>query len=269
MTAQRRRWGINIASLFPWSFGPGGPRRAWAIAQQAGFDGLQIMPMHGWDRPEEEVPSESVLSFEGAWNIGPLYRAMLRAIGWLDHPDPTIKDWLLFGANRERCHDWVLRTARHFNPAIYSQHSLGGWCSQPVEAHPELGRTPDEYLDYPGGIVWDTRHIRRLGRDGKAPPVTDNWRQFLLQLAVTNQIKLIHINASSAELAEAVFLSQTLYEESEFTEMLKGLHWQTRTTLPPVILELAPKPFSSRRKLSSHLAGIRDVLANEYFSDQS
>lgn len=259
MTAQRRQWGINIASLLPWSWGPAGPRRAWQIARKAGFDGLQILPFRGWDRPEVAIPTQSVISLESAWNTGPLSRALLRAIGRLDHPHPTIKDWLLFGASRERCHDWQLRAARHFRRAILSQHVVGGWHSHPIEIHPELGLSLDQYRAYPGGLVWDTRQVRRRGRDGALPPVTADWRGFLDGLAHHQIIRLIHINTTTDEVVEAAW-----HRETEFVAMLQRLARATPMSCP-VILELAPKPFWSPGKLAGYLAGIRSGLASEYF----
>lgn len=60
-----RKVGINTASLLPWSIGPRGPALSVEIAQAAGFNGLQILPLRGWTRETMAgIPQDFVLSWE-------------------------------------------------------------------------------------------------------------------------------------------------------------------------------------------------------------
>jgi len=88
-----RKFGINIVSLFPWSWGKGGPQRCMSMATQAGFNGIQYLPMRGWGKVNGFEPK--IISFEDAWNWGPWWKVPRRLIG-LDEDAPRLLDWLVF-----------------------------------------------------------------------------------------------------------------------------------------------------------------------------
>jgi len=74
-----RKYGISVVSLFPWSWGPGGLQRAVSLAKVAGYDGVQALPLRGWDFSDLGRYSASILAYEDAWNNGSLWRAIWAA----------------------------------------------------------------------------------------------------------------------------------------------------------------------------------------------
>lgn len=215
-----RRYGVSAVSMFPYSWGPGGPLRAKRMAFEAGYSGIQAMPLRGWMNTPLKHWEGSVLSFEDAWNYGPVWQIPLRHLG-LKSDGPTLMDWLLFGS----------RVSPYFPNAIPSVHhkQLG----VATEIHPELSTSVFEYLDYTeagGKLVWDTWHVRRPYRDGK-PGIRD-WRELMDRLP-SESIALIHVHVTKDDLQG--FMSAA----GELTHMLRRLRLKVSKSVPAII-EIAP-----------------------------
>lgn len=86
-----RKYGISVVSLFPWSWGLGGPQRGLHIAIEAGYDGIQYVPMWGWG--SNLGLGRYVISYEDAWNYGPVWQVLMRHLG-LRSNAPTLLDLL-------------------------------------------------------------------------------------------------------------------------------------------------------------------------------
>jgi len=236
MEKNKRIFGVNIATLFPWSWGPWGFHASLALALSAGFDGLQILPMRGWGNiclTEEE--KQRVIAMEDAWNGGKLRYALWREAAIIWHRKkgksmgmewerfPRLHDWLLFGS-------WVKSyevMRNHINTfdlgQIVTYHIWNR--NLPVEICPENATMfPEGPINYPPGIVLDTEHLTRCGRHGQ--PAID-WKKLLDRLD-SNQVKFIHVKPHAPEVAE-------------LRKMLLALAELTHDSRCPIILEASPR----------------------------
>lgn len=215
-----RKFGVNVVSLWPWSLGPRGPERAIKMAKEAGFDGVQALPMKFWSYKRIKQWEKDVISWEDAWNCGPLWKVPLRHLGFLDAPAPTVVDWAMFGK----------KTSPIFPDAIASMHHFGDGVS--AEIHPELATNHQAYLNHcaqGGMLTWDTYHVTRPHRQtGKH---INQWETLLMRIPAEN-IALIHVHPARNN-------TEALVQGSSFLiPMLEKLGRKTSDT--PVILEVFP-----------------------------
>lgn len=188
-----RRIGVNVVTLLPFSLGKFGLGRASLLAYEAGFDGLQIMPLRDWGHITfSGISAKRIISFELAWNCGSLFGAVLRHLHLAGENKPRLRDWLLF----EKCDIASYRTDlifQHYRKtSLFVSHDVAH--VGVMEMNPENKLAPAIYANYARGICWDTEHIIRPGRHGE-PPVTDNWRNLLDK--VGRNIRLIHVKSSA------------------------------------------------------------------------
>lgn len=180
-----RTIGISQASLFPYSWGPGGLARAWALAKEAGFDGLQILPLRYCDR-SSSIPQDAVLSIEGPWNSGSLWGALRRHMGRAGEEEPLLLDWLLFGGKKEAA-KLFRRLAGSFNQAMNVIHTPGSLYDI-FEVNPEAKMSIAE-IQKIGALCLDNCHIQRKGRHGE-PRISAR----LIELLEPSQVQLLHYN---------------------------------------------------------------------------
>jgi hypothetical protein len=241
-----RKIGINVVSMVPFSLGRGGLARALGIASEAGFDGLQLLPLRFWNAfTFFDILKEKIISFELAWNCGSIWGAILRHSHLTGEENPTLKDWILFGKCEtvEDCAELIFRNFQKTSMFVTHDTVHAGV----IEMHPELEMMADDYADYHHGLVWDTEHVLRFGHHGE-PPVTLDWIDFLEE--VKGNIHLIHAKP----------FSMFHRKEHEYEAMLTMLGEKTKC---PVIFEGKP-PFStmlSRRKMISWLKEQRTFLS--------
>jgi len=236
-----RKYGLNTVSLWPWSLGSFGPFRSIEMASKAGFDGIQALPMRLWDYRFKGDWARYVISYEDAWNYGPLWKALLREIGLMGEPAPTLLDLFLFG--RERM--------LPFPNAIFSVHH--GLKHPPktavvTEIHPELWTDTQSYVDYSqlrGRLCWDTWHVRRPHR--KTGATIGSWRELLILLPA-EAIGLIHVHPTKEEIPG--FLRG---ESSELTAMLVALRLKNPNC--PAIIEVFP-PLAGKIQTIAFVANI-------------
>lgn len=62
----KRQIGLSNLSLLPWSIF-WGPEKTWAVAREAGFDGLKVNPLRGWHGVKIHHAEIPVLAFEAPW----------------------------------------------------------------------------------------------------------------------------------------------------------------------------------------------------------
>lgn len=237
---EERLYGVNTVSMWPWSVGKKGPERSIRIAKKAGYDGIQALPMKDWGYENVNNWRKNVISFEDAWNTGPLWKALLRHLGLTKSQAPTIFDWLVFGKLQ----------AYSYPNAI--------WCSHEVqygavtEIHPGLWKDPQKYVDYcwkeNGTLCWDTKHIRRFGKESSNG--LNDWRK-LLKWIPDKSIKLIHVQAFSKE-----ELNDFLQDKpTELDEMLQALRYKT---VAPAIVEVFP-PLKTPQGTVRYLKKMLDI----------
>jgi hypothetical protein len=225
-----RRYGISVVSLWPWTMR--GPKFTVSMAQEAGFDGIQVLPMRLWKHSEREGWEDAVISWEDAWNYGPLWQAVLRTFGVSLEGAPTLLDLALFSR----------RHIPPFRKAIPSWHNFVNW--YPVEIHPELSLDVSDYQKYcsmGGSLVWDTYHVVRP--HGKTGESFGDWRK-LLRMLPKGSISLIHVHVVQEDVSG--FLGGT----SKTLEMLDAL--AVAAPGVPAILEIAP-PLRGYRDTIAHL----------------
>lgn len=235
---KERLFGVNVASLLPYSLGKYGFKRSIKIAVDSGFDGLHILPLRGWNNiPKRGIPQKYIISFQEAWNGGSFISAIRREFKqrttgkYLDEQNPLLIDWLLFGSWRNSYAKMELFFER-FPWAFYSYYRdpiVRRGLKELIELCPELGWNGVrrlQRLHEPTGFVWDVEHITRKGRQGE-PPLTKDWRSLLDKLK-PEEIKLIHVTTN-------------LHEIAELPEMLRALAEKTSETMCPIILEDKPR----------------------------
>ena len=243
MTSLTRKYGVSVVSLFPWSWGPGGLQRAVSLAGQAGYDGVQALPLRGWDFSTLNQYADRILAYEDAWNSGPLWRAIGRHLRLVDpRRAPTLLDWLLF--------------ARLRMPAVSGSmqvsHVIGSERG-PIEIHAELSTSLDFYRAQRGGLCWDTLHVRRPHRwtDESMP----DWRDLLKRLPA-NAIQLIHVHPN---VSEVMSLGRRGHESSELADMLKALRDRAPDAL--AIVEVAPRLYPTPGETAMFAKHLREAVS--------
>jgi len=238
-----RRFDVSVASLVPWSLGSGGPVRAYQMAVDAGFNGLQLLPLRGWSMDSvRRLPNRGVIAWEGAWNYGSLWKVVQRVTGRAgeDHPLPI--DWVVFG--RDPMDPQIF--GRCFQNALHVSHDSRERQSV-YELHPE-GGLPTTGL---ASLCWDTWHTRRPYRNGDPSPF--QWKRLLEKWK--DQIALIHVHPVGPEIS-SLLAGQT---KGELQDMLRLLATQTKTQVS-IVLEVAPT-FGTRAQAVRYLSQLRQSIA--------
>lgn len=234
-----KRFLVNVVSLVPFSLGTYGLERAFDISQRAGFDGLYALPIKGWKGINDKL---GIVSYEGAWNYGSLYRAVRRTLGIESEPSPTLIDWLLFGSNPLR----ILEQIREGIPSAYQVvHEPDD--KYPLELSPEIGFT--EHIDYKPGVVVDTYHIRRVGRHGEQSFVS--WEYLFARIRNFSQV---HVHLTNEE-ERLLFIGKT---PSELGKMLRYLG---RIDISDWVLEVKPV-IGTKSFVIKRLETLRDNVSN-------
>ena len=235
----RRVYGLNVVSLWPYCLGLRGPEVAIEMADTAGFEGIQVLPMKGWSYKNIRKWESRVISFEDAFMYGPLWKAVLRQLGILGEPAPLIVDWLLFGRKVSPFFPNAIPVVHHWQRGVA------------VEIHPELSTSLEEYMDFcanGGRFCWDTLHVRRRKRDGS--PGIDDWKK-LLQALPEGAVELIHVHPKKAEIS--AFLGG---DSTELREMLRLLGLKFPGI--PAVVEIFP-PLKSPKKTLKELSDVLTV----------
>lgn len=216
-----RKYGVSVFSLFPWSLGPKGPERSVKMAREAGFDGVQALPMKWWSYERVDNWQKYVLAYEDAWNYGPLWQVPLRYLG-IRPKGPTALDWITFGK----------AASTSFPDAILSAHHMQRGVA--TEIHPELSTDIEEYDRYcreGNKVCWDTYHVRRSKRDGT--PGIEYWTNLIKRIPVHRSIELIHVHPVKSEMEKFM-----VYGGGELVAMLLVLKRLAPTAT--AIIEVAP-----------------------------
>lgn len=234
-----RQFGVSVVSLWPWSVGLYGPERSIKMAKQAGFDGIQALPMKFWSYKRIHQWEKDVISWENAWNYGPLWQVPLRLLGQMRDPAPTALDWGMFG-----------RKTFPVSPnAIASMHHFGEGVS--TEIHPELAINHEVYLEHckKGGLLtWDTHHVARAHR--QTGERINQWIDLLEQIPSEN-LALIHVHPARSD------VKGLLQGQSYLSPMLEKLG--RKTDKAPIILEVFP-PITSYRRTVEFARSILEAI---------
>lgn len=230
-----RKYGISAVSFFPWCLGPGGHCRTIEMALAAGFNGIQALPLRGWDLEELGNLSDYVISVENAWNYGPIWQVPLRHLGIMPNA-PTLKNLIfkraaLDGQFAQKIeHDWTSGALVEISPKLETRESV---------------YVRKAYKEYK--FVWDTRHIRE--------EEMGDWRKFLYFLPF-DSIGLVHVQPIGRETEELI---QGI---GDLPEMLRALNERIEPTVP-VILELHPKlaKLTTPKSTIRWAAELRDATA--------
>ncbi len=234
----RRIYGINVVSMFPWSLGTKGQVRSVEFARNAGFDGIQVLPMRGWSYEDIQLWEPYVISFEDAWNYGSLEKALLRMFGVLRDPAPTLLDWLLFGKKYSTFFPGAITVVHH--------EQIGGAAGRVAETSPAIWGDIQSCIDYTkrgGKLCWDTLHVRSIG--------SGNWRELLASVPKSS-VSLIHAHPTVSEINSLLG-----GKELELTRMLLSLG---RKTSSPVIVEVAPRFWLTSKSMVKYLMNVRKAV---------
>ena len=231
-----RKFGVSVISILPYSLGPNGLGRSIEIAKGIGLDGVQALPLYGWD--PKLFPKKGVLSIEQAWNLDDNY-----------YPN-IIRNYLLF--DREYRSFYLYNKLYVKYP--YATRAMPGVYTDPVEIHPELKFSEEEYLKAEYPIVFDTLHTRRNGINGE-PPITTDLIRFISQIG--KRIHLIHLRLDDEEEVQ-------LSKQDEHSEIVKIVRTLNKFTKCNVIFELIPK-FQSKNQVIKRLKGMY-LATNKYLN---
>jgi len=186
------RIGVNIASMLPWAAVPViGLWIAGWISEKAGFSFWQVLPIRSVSVPALKKLHVSIRYVEPAWNATTLLGHLRGRLG--SENMPTMWQDVLFFPNPAVCSK-VFREVASLGVTFITHHVESGSL---VEFHPGLGISATELVRRaygPGGVVIDTRHIRRT-EAGDLRPANEYGADFaaLLPLSV-----LIHVQAWDA-----------------------------------------------------------------------
>ncbi len=216
-----RLYGLNVASLWPWSLGTYGPEKSIEMAKAAGFNGIHALPMKFWNYDRFKKWEKHVISYQDAYMYGPFWQTILRHLHIMGEPAPTIFDWLLFGKNYS-----TIMQALYVTPIV-----IDGAC---VEINPELSSNHRNFVRLAiSGVKFclDTYHIRRNNRTlGK---FFIDWENLLEYLPREN-VALIHVHPQKNEIAQLLKGDTT----SQIIRIMSTM--QNRFPNVPVIVEVFP-----------------------------
>ncbi len=215
-----RLYGINVVNLLPWSYGPGGMKRAIKLAGKAGFDGIQFLPLRGWKTTKLESYESKVISYQDAWNFGTFWETAARQL-FGRKQGPLFSNWVLF----------VNRASPVFTNAVFNAVKTTGYISVKfaLEIHPGLSTDIETYVilcEKGYHVCWDTWHARRPGFD--PDDRIEDWEKLLDQLP-NGAIRLIHVHLFPWE------LTRFLQGSGTTVNMLKRL--KQKAPLAPAIIE--------------------------------
>jgi len=222
-----RKFGVSVISMLPYSLGPNGLGRSIEIAVNAGMDGVQALPLYGWN--PNLFPEKGVISIEEAWGQGSNYK------------QNSVRNYLLFDREYRSFYLYNKLYAKY----PYAIRSMHGVYTDPVEIHPELKISEQGYLKAGFPIVFDTHHVRRIGANGE-PPITTDPLRFISLLG--KRVQLIHLRLSQDE-------EKSLLNQDETSEIVKVARSLNNFTKCNVILELIPK-LQSKNQLIKRLRGL-------------
>lgn len=237
-----RNLGITVASLGLWALGPSGPKRALEKADAAGFNGLQVLPLRGWNQESmKSIPPLKVISYEGAWNQGTLMGVFLRMAHPKDETKPKPEDWLMFGAHPLEAY----QIGEVFPNALRIVHKpeeawMGAYEVNPEGGLPKAGQR----------TVFDTLHAFRGNRDGSSSSVT-RWMSYLP--TSIRYTACVHVHPKVED------INDPLNAEGALAGLVRELARITPSSVP-FILEVAPDPFAGKAATISRLAHFRSPI---------
>jgi len=234
-----------------------GVRFAWEKAQRLGFEGLQTLPVVGWNRWNlRRLPDDAVVAIESdAWNQGTVFQALRRH--WMDFrgipvtprdEPPTLADLFLFGTRKHRARARTFAQQEGFPRAVLIRHKMaeeGGVLELCPEALADLAareRIPfstarKRLLDVGHPLCLDYRHLVRWNRYNQDERVTASPVLFLAELS-REQIQAVHINPDSREQLEDWLAGNPSRFSAFFDAVASKLAGQGRQI--PVVAEIYP-----------------------------
>jgi len=222
---------LSVADLFPWILGQEGPSKAIRFVKKIGADGLQILPLRGWNRITMGViPKEMVVAYEEAWNQGSLWDVVRRFLRPTGDKWPKPEDWAFFGPRPADIREiaGVFRRGEDGRP-FYVVHEPPKTKvnNETYEINPEGGMPgPNCY-----SLALDTLHLRRFCRNGQPSPL-EPW-PILLKGMDPKTAVLIHVHPTIAEAGPLVRGA-----DSELAFMMREL---AGFCMGPVVIEVAPR----------------------------
>lgn len=229
--------GLSVASVLPQSLIPKyGLWYAEYVAREAGYDGLQLLPLWMLSRYDLELLKRSgflVLTCEGSWNN--MYfddRTTLGRILRLDWG--ILLDTALFGTAQR-----VQKILKDFSELFPEAVSIDIDPRGVREISPHHRMSRNQWIGYKGGVVFDTHHIYEF------PFIKDNKdaAEFVEELFEEKVVRVVHIQFRDKEKLED-FLTGSLRSLELFVLSQMNL----RNISLPIIVEIHPKLLPLGRK---------------------
>ena len=211
--AEKRRIGISILSLITNGFlGPDCIRRSIDIIDEAGLDGLQLLPLWGISASSlQDIDPRYVMSYESD------FRRSIHGV-----PKKSTLSSVLFGGPSA-----VASRISMFQKYFPNALAIDVNPDSLMETSMVNSERPSDYYQHQPGVVLDTYHVLELEQRGIDIPV------FLSCLLQYGQIRLIHYQTRSTDLGRLLKGRCPTLE----TAMLRG----ALKSGADVIIELLPQ----------------------------
>ena len=267
----KREYGVNVLSLYPWSSGKGGIGRAVSMALDAGYDGVQALPLRGWGGREYGILGSFVISYEGSFANGGFFEAsfnsLRKMVGKLLKTkstqliSPLFEDWLFFGKDNR-----TLPSNPHALKIVHKVEEIEEKAM--LEIGPDAGIS-GSYKDFVisngcGRLCWDTFHVRRENRRADQTKPMDEWETVLASLP-SNSIGLIHVHPVQNSKVDEL----DLLLSGKYCELVTMLRCLRDTTNAPAILEIVPpmvrKPFDgfwTMKRTVEYMSKVRERVCD-------
>jgi len=262
----KRKYGVNVLSLWPWSSGKDGVERAVGMALDAGFDGVQALPLRGWGGCKYKSFGQFVISYEDSFANGGFFESFINSsrkmVGKLlgtknaTPISPLFEDWLFFGKYN--------RSLPSNSSAVKVVHTMDDRGNM-LEINPSaeiLGSYRDfAILNGTGRLCWDTFHVREKNKRAYQVQHIDAWETTLASLP-NNSIGLIHVHPIQNSKVDEL----DLLLSGKYCELVNMLRYLRDTTNAPVILEIVPpmvrKPFGfwTMKKTVEYMSIVREKV---------
>lgn len=222
--------GLSVASVLPQSLVPKyGLWYAEYVAREAGYDGLQLLPLWTLLRYDLESLERSefpVLTCEGSWNN--MYFDDRTTLGRILRLDRGIfLDTALFGT-AQRVQNILKQFSELFPNAIRIDIDPRG--VREISPHHRMSR--NQWIGYKGGVVFDTHHVFEFS----FIETNKDASGFAEDLFEANVVRVVHIQFRDKEKLE-VFLGEDTNSFEVFV-----LRWMSLNRIfLPVIVEIHPK----------------------------
>jgi len=238
---------LSIASTFLVCTKVSGVPKSANLADDAGFSGLQLLPIRGVEFPENIVPTECVCSYENdSWHSNPErygWGSWKRVFGLASDYYPLPWDHWLFEAahhtlrRRQFFYETYPDALEVTHDAMSAVQAENCGLNRAWEIHPDKSGRLEAFLEGGWGLVLDTYHIQGvsvaedLKGENIAPPDIPMTLVNRLMESCPDRVKLVHVHPGFWDVFS--LFTRGTWSLTPMLELLKPLD-------VPFVLEVIP-----------------------------